>query len=137
GAGPRLDRYRDRCRALGAQAQLPRDDAGRSRGAGGRREHARRGRLCDGRRRRAAQGGGRSKKPPGPGGGLTDADWAGLIARVCANTGWTPSYVREHVDLPTVAALDEEWRLRPPVHLLVAAYLDYKPRDNRGATQAD
>lgn len=45
--------------------------------------------------------------------------------------------MREHVDLPTVAALDEEWRLHPPVHHLVAAYLDYKPRANRPATQAD
>jgi hypothetical protein len=44
--------------------------------------------------------------------------------------------VREHVDLPTVDALQEEWRLHPPVHHLVAAYLDYKPRDMR-ATPAD
>jgi hypothetical protein len=44
--------------------------------------------------------------------------------------------VREHVDLPTVDALDEQWRLHPPVHHLVAAYMDYKPRDAR-ATAAD
>lgn len=45
--------------------------------------------------------------------------------------------MREHVDLPTVAALDEEWRLHPPVHHLVAAYLDYKPRDNAPPASAD
>jgi hypothetical protein len=35
--------------------------------------------------------------------------------------------VREHVDLPTVDALKAEWDRHPPVHHLVAAYLDYKP----------
>jgi hypothetical protein len=31
------------------------------------------------------------------------------------------------VDLPTVDALNAEWRLNPPIHMLVAAYLGYKP----------
>jgi hypothetical protein len=65
--------------------------------------------LRPGRRRRASASGGRGKKPPGPDGGggrRRRPDWAGLIARVCANTGWTWSYVREHVDLPTVDALE-------------------------------
>ena len=31
------------------------------------------------------------------------------------------------MDLPTVYALNEEWRQNPPVHYLVAAYLGYKP----------
>lgn len=35
--------------------------------------------------------------------------------------------MREHVDLPTLSALQAEWRQHPPVHHLVAAYLDYKP----------
>ena len=33
----------------------------------------------------------------------------------------------EHVDLPLVDALNNEWRQNPPVHHLVAAYLGYKP----------
>jgi hypothetical protein len=37
--------------------------------------------------------------------------------------------VREHVDLPTVFALQDEWRLNPPVHHLVASYMQYKPDD--------
>jgi hypothetical protein len=35
--------------------------------------------------------------------------------------------VCEHVDLPTVDALQAEWQRHPPVHHLVAAYLGYKP----------
>ena len=35
--------------------------------------------------------------------------------------------MREHVDLPTLDALQSEWSLHPPVHHLVAAYLGYKP----------
>jgi len=35
--------------------------------------------------------------------------------------------VREHVDLPTVKALQAEWDRHPPVHHLVAGYLGYKP----------
>lgn len=49
-----------------------------------------------------------------------------MIARVCANTGWTWTYVREHVDLPTLNALQAEWSLHPPVHHLVASYLGYE-----------
>lgn len=38
--------------------------------------------------------------------------------------------MREHVDLPTLQALEEEWLDHPPVHRLVAAYLDYqRPAD--------
>lgn len=35
--------------------------------------------------------------------------------------------MREHVDLPMLEALEAEWAQWPPVHHLVAAYLDYKP----------
>lgn len=35
--------------------------------------------------------------------------------------------MRQHVDLPTVDALKAEWARHPPVHHLVAAYLNYKP----------
>ena len=37
------------------------------------------------------------------------------------------------MDLPTLEALNAEWRRHPPVHHLVAAYLDYKPADQPGA----
>lgn len=60
-----------------------------------------------------------------------------MFARICANTGWTWSYVREHVDLPTLEALEQEWLDQPPVHRLVAAYLDYKrPADAEAATDS-
>lgn len=53
-----------------------------------------------------------------------------MFARICANTGWTWDYVRNHVDLPMLQALEEEWLDHPPVHRLVAAYLDYqRPAD--------
>ena len=43
--------------------------------------------------------------------------------------------MREHVDLPTLEALEQEWLDQPPVHRLVAAYLDYKrPADAEAAT---
>ena len=35
--------------------------------------------------------------------------------------------MREHVDLPTVQALQAEWQRHPPVHHLVATYLGYQP----------
>lgn len=34
--------------------------------------------------------------------------------------------MRNHIDLPTLDALQAEWRQHPPVHHLVAAYLGYK-----------
>jgi len=49
-----------------------------------------------------------------------------LFARICANTGWTWDYVRDHVDLPMLQALEDEWLDRPPVHHLVASYLGYE-----------
>lgn len=33
--------------------------------------------------------------------------------------------MRNHIDLPTLDALQAEWRQHPPVHHLVAAYLGY------------
>lgn len=42
--------------------------------------------------------------------------------------------MREHVDLPTLEALEQQWLEHPPVHRLVAAYLDYKPPSATAAT---
>lgn len=53
--------------------------------------------------------------------------WPRLFARICANTGWTWDYVRSNVDLPMLDALEQQWLDQPPVHRLVAAYLEYKP----------
>lgn len=36
-----------------------------------------------------------------------------------------------------VDALEREWQLRPPVHWLVAAYLDYKPSGARSADRTE
>ena len=41
--------------------------------------------------------------------------------------GWTWDQVGE-LTLPRLKALRRYWRKHPPVHLLVAAYLGYKPR---------
>lgn len=46
--------------------------------------------------------------------------------------------MRSHLDLPSLEALQAEWRQHPPVHHLVAAYLDYKaPAANAQASQAE
>jgi hypothetical protein len=41
------------------------------------------------------------------------------------------------VDLPMLAALQDEWRDHPPVHHLVAAYLDYKPSGGSSSTSPE
>jgi hypothetical protein len=44
-----------------------------------------------------------------------------------ASTGCTPAQAWSEWDLPSLVAQSHYWRKHPPVHLLVAAYLDYKP----------
>jgi hypothetical protein len=53
--------------------------------------------------------------------------WPRLLAHIAANTGWSIAHIRAEVDLPLLQALQAEWRLHPPVHHLVAAYLGYEP----------
>lgn len=36
-------------------------------------------------------------------------------------------HIRAHLDLPTLEALEAEWRAHPPTHRLVAAFLNYEP----------
>lgn len=43
--------------------------------------------------------------------------------------------MRNHIDLPTLDALQAEWRMHPPVHHLVAAYLGYKAAEHEPAQQ--
>lgn len=50
-----------------------------------------------------------------------------------ASTGCTPAQAWNDWDLPSLVAQQRYWRKHPPVHLLVAAYLDYKPTAAAGA----
>ena len=43
-------------------------------------------------------------------------------------TGWTWEYVEESLDLPRLSALTAYWNECPPMHVLVAGFLGYKPR---------
>ena len=45
------------------------------------------------------------------------------------STGWTLDYVKWNVDLPTLARLSAYWRKLPPIHVLVAGYVGYKPTE--------
>ena len=52
-------------------------------------------------------------------------DWGALRAHVITCTGWTWEQAGR-LTMPRLQALNRYWRQHPPVHLLVAAYLDYK-----------
>jgi len=52
---------------------------------------------------------------------------------VCASTGYTWDEVGR-LTIPRLKALMSYWHRHPPVHLLVAAYLGYKPEEQRGQT---
>lgn len=54
-------------------------------------------------------------------------DWDAIIAHVCHLTGWTWDYVEDTLTTPRLNALYEEWRLHPPLPLMIAAYLGIKP----------
>lgn len=49
-----------------------------------------------------------------------------------ASTGCTPTQAWSEWDIPSLIAQQRYWRRHPPVHLLVAAYLDYKPAAQPG-----
>jgi hypothetical protein len=51
---------------------------------------------------------------------------------VVASTGCTPAQAWSEWDLPSLVTQLRYWRRHPPVHLLVAAYLDYKPAAQGG-----
>ena len=53
-----------------------------------------------------------------------------------ASTGCTPAQAWSDWDLPSITTQLSYWRKHPPVHLLVAAYLDYKPAAAPGASRA-
>lgn len=53
-----------------------------------------------------------------------------------ASTGCTPAQAWADWDLPSITTQLRYWRRHPPVHLLVAAYLDYKPDRQPGTPGA-
>ena len=44
--------------------------------------------------------------------------------------GWTWDYTAWNVDLPRLRSLHKYWRRNPPVHVLVAAYMQYEPKED-------
>lgn len=42
--------------------------------------------------------------------------------------GWDWDYVLWNVDLPRLRSLNLYWKNHPPVHQLVAAYMNYEPK---------
>lgn len=64
----------------------------------------------------------------GQGGEPIDAvDWDGLFAFVCHSLGWGWAQAEAELDLHRLSALTRHWRAQPPVHQLVAAYMQYEP----------
>lgn len=56
-------------------------------------------------------------------------DWDAIIAQfVNFLPGTTPDYWEDALTVPRLEAMTEEWRLHPPVAVLVAGYLGYKPK---------
>lgn len=51
-----------------------------------------------------------------------------MIAHVCASTGWTWDYVAENIDLPRMKHLGDYWAQHPPMHILMASYVGFKPQ---------
>lgn len=54
-------------------------------------------------------------------------NWGELYAHLIACTGLDWDTIGETFDLPRLAAMNAYWKDRPPVHLMVAAYLGIKP----------
>ena len=62
----------------------------------------------------------------------TPPDWDAIIAQFCnLLPGTTPDYWEDALTIARLEAMNEEWRLRPPVSVLVAGYLGYKPKPRR------
>ena len=60
------------------------------------------------------------RRGPNAGGILS---WPELYAKIAYRTGWTIPHIREEIDLPTLAALNEQWKQYPPLPVMVAHYL--------------
>jgi hypothetical protein len=60
-------------------------------------------------------------------------DWDALIAQfVNFLPGTTPDYWEDALTAPRLEAMREEWRRHPPLPVLAAAWLGYKPRPRDG-----
>jgi hypothetical protein len=69
----------------------------------------------------------RSGKPKGE-----PPDWDAIIAQFCNFLpGTTPDYWEDSLTVPRLDAMNEEWRVHPPLAMLVAGYLGYKPKPRR------
>ena len=59
-------------------------------------------------------------------------DWDAIIAQFCNFLpGTTPDYWEDSLTVPRLDAMNEEWRMHPPLAMLVAGYLGYKPKPRR------
>ena len=71
---------------------------------------------------RRADAGLNPRGPRGP-------DWDAIIAQfVNFLPGTTPDYWEDALTVPRLEAMTEEWRLHPPLAVLVAGYVGYKPK---------
>jgi hypothetical protein len=62
-------------------------------------------------------------------GGSEPPDWDAIIAEFCNFLpGTTPDYWEDALTWRRYEAQQEEWRRHPPVAILVAGYLGYKPK---------
>lgn len=52
------------------------------------------------------------------------------------STGWTWDYCLWSLDIPRLIALNTYWKHSPPLHLMVAAYLGIKPKEESAGGQA-
>jgi len=52
------------------------------------------------------------------------------------STGWTLAHVGDTVDLPTLGRLNKYWAKHPPMHVLLAAHVGYKPPGERRSAKS-
>jgi hypothetical protein len=71
-----------------------------------------------------------SADPTKPGSQSIDVpDWNAIIAQFCNfMPGTTPDYWEDALTAPRLEAMRDEWRKHPPVAVLAAAWLGYKPK---------
>jgi hypothetical protein len=51
-----------------------------------------------------------------------------IYSYLIASTGWTWDYIDANMTLPRLYALSHYWNDNPPLHILVAAFLNVKPK---------
>jgi hypothetical protein len=53
--------------------------------------------------------------------------WDEIYSHLIATLGWSYEYIDEHMTFPRFKALVNYWKLHPPVHVLLAGFVGYKP----------